>query len=110
MKGTSFFQNIIADYTFTIQSTTYLPLGGFIYLLFPTNYLEKAITLTLPTPQAVTGSWTTNELIFSGSWTAGPMYYTYKMTPQFAWPAKSSLKFLFNSFPNPITTINTSVF
>jgi len=55
MTGTSYYQSVIADYTFTIQSTTETPLGGYIYFLFPVNFLQTAIANTLPTPSTLTG-------------------------------------------------------
>lgn len=135
MTGTSYYQSVIADYTFTIQSTTETPLGGYIYFLFPVNFLETAIANTLPTPSTLTGkdfylyfsiltspyncffppsnslgSWTTDSLVYSTLWTTGTTYYTLQITPDFAWPAKTSLTLTFTSFTNPSTTTDTSLF
>ncbi|KAL4449717.1 hypothetical protein ABPG74_008090 [Tetrahymena malaccensis] len=112
MSGTSYFQNIITDYTFVIQSTSDLPLGGYIVMNFPSNFLERALTLPpLQTPTQITGSWTSSSLTYSTIW-SGPTgsYYTLTIIPTFMWPAKSSMTVTFKAFPNPMTTLKTNLF
>ncbi|EWS71333.1 hypothetical protein TTHERM_000331066 (macronuclear) [Tetrahymena thermophila SB210] len=112
MSGTSYFQNIITDYTFVIQSTSDLPIGGYIVMNFPSNFLERALTLPpLPTPTQIIGSWTSSSLTYSTSW-SGPTgsYYTLTIIPTFMWPAKSSMTVTFKAFPNPMTTLQTNLF
>ncbi|KAL4501728.1 hypothetical protein ABPG72_018779 [Tetrahymena utriculariae] len=112
MSGTSYFQNVVSDYTFTLQSTSDLPQGGFIIVKFPSNYLEKALQLPqLPKPNQITGSWSSNQFTYSSSW-SGPLsnFYTLTITPQFTWLAKNSISIYFKFFSNPLTTIETGLF
>ncbi|EGR29559.1 hypothetical protein IMG5_153310 [Ichthyophthirius multifiliis] len=111
MFGTSYFNKVQSDYTFTIQSSSDLPIGGFIYLQFPNDFLTEYPSLnSIPPPTSIQGSWTVESLTYATIWQQAGANYLLKITPNFAWPSRGSLTFKFNSFKNPQITSITNPF
>jgi hypothetical protein len=104
--STSYFKQVSSDYRFELQTSTTLPPLGIIKLLIPNEF--AAIIPASPSkqvPDTITGSWTLNSLSYTVTYDAGapyaPTYTALVITPNFQWPAKTTLYISYKSLINP---------
>lgn len=105
IKATSLYKSVSCDYVFALQSSSNLPAGGQIFLQFPSEW--SSVTLASFTQiSGLIGSFTSAVLTYSQSYSSDIL----TLTPNFQWPAKTTLYVKMNGLINPSNVDKTTVF
>lgn len=102
---TSYYKTVVADYSFQLQSSNTLPVGGTILVTFPANFLS--VLSGFSSPSDIVGSWTSTKLLYTASYNSGTGILS--ITTQFEWPSKTTVTIKANGLTNP-SIAKTGVF
>ena len=107
VAASSYYKSVDADYTFSLQNSNSLPVGGKIIMNFAADWAAAVLSAS-STITSLTGSFTSNTLYYTASYNSATGVLT--LTTQFTWPAKTSIYIKVNDKNNPSTINTTQVF